>query len=98
MGTVRAVGLIAIAIVAASCSPGPNPGGRPSAVDRAGFDVPAWLADLDAPDLYLTIGGDGAVRVIRGVIAPPSSVDGWPVTLAGSPIDQVIDAIRAVRD
>lgn len=67
--------------------------------ERSGAEIPAWLAGLDRPDIYRTIGIDGAIRVTDGVLDPPTYEDFWTRSLAGMPIDQVADEVsRAVGD
>ena len=51
--------------------------------DRAGAEVPEWLADLDRSDIYRTIGADGAVRVVDGALQPTPYSETWDSTLAG---------------
>lgn len=63
--------------------------------DLTGEQVPGWRAGIDRPDVYKTIGGDGAMRVVNGRIEPPPYVDGWPTALRGAGIEQVKDQIRA---
>jgi hypothetical protein len=56
---------------------------------------PGWSARKDLASIYKTIGGDGAMRIINGRMAPPSYVDGWPAALRGAEIQTVLDAIGA---
>ena len=58
-------------------------------------EVPGWSARKDLADVYKTIGGDGAMRVVNGKIEPPPYIDGWPTALRGAGIEQVKDQIRA---
>ena len=57
--------------------------------DRAGTEVPDWLADLDRPDIYRTIGADGAVRVVDGVLEPMPGTETWNSTLEDRTVDDL---------
>jgi len=58
--------------------------------DRAGTEVPAWLADLDRSDIYRTIGADGAVRVVDGVLQTAPYSESWNSSLNGLTIDDLV--------
>ena len=57
-------------------------------------ETPGWSTRTDLANVYKTIGGDGAMRVVDGKIAA-AYVDGWPMELRGIGIEQVSDQIRA---
>ena len=65
-----------------------------SYLDLIGDPLPSW-AGIDNIDRYKTIGNDGAMRVVNGLIEPPPYIDGWPTELRGIGIEQVKDQIRA---
>lgn len=58
-------------------------------------DIPGWSNRSDLSDVYKTIGGDGALRIVDGRIEAPSYVDGWPTALEDAPIASVVTQIRA---
>ncbi len=63
---------------------------------RAGGDIPKGFEALNSKAIYRTIGGDGAVRIEQGVLAPPPYVDGWPLALKGVPLTGVEAQIRSL--
>lgn len=63
--------------------------------DRAGGNVPTWLDELNADNLYRTIGGDGAIRVVNGELTPPPYSEGWPAELLGGRLEDVVGLIAA---
>lgn len=58
-------------------------------------EIPGWSDRSDLSDVYKTIGGDGAMRIVDGRVEPPSYIDGWPTALKDAPIESVVTQIRA---
>lgn len=56
---------------------------------RAGTEVPDWLTDLNRPDIYRTIGVDGAVRVVDGVLQPMPYSETWDSNLEGLRVEDL---------
>jgi hypothetical protein len=50
---------------------------------RADAVVPDWLGELDRPDIYRTIGVDGAVRLAYGALTPSPFAETWVSSLDG---------------
>ena len=63
--------------------------------DMSGTAVPAWLAGLDSPDYFRTIGVDGAIRVVEGKLDPPTHEESWTQALKGVSLD---DASQLVAE
>lgn len=57
--------------------------------DMSATEVPSWLKNLDRPDLYRTIGVDGAIRVVDGELDPPTHEESWATSLKGVTLDDV---------
>ena len=57
--------------------------------------IPGWSERKDLGEVYKTIGGDGAMRIVDGRIEPPSYIDGWPTDLREVPVESVLTEIRA---
>lgn len=57
--------------------------------DRAGTEVPDWLATLDRADIYRTIGTDGAVRMVDGTLEPSPYSETWDSTLEGQTVEDL---------
>lgn len=68
-----------------------------SYLELIGGGFPDLEARKDLDSIYRTIGGDGAMRIVAGKMAPSSHVEGWPSTLRGVDLDTVLDRIRAVK-
>lgn len=61
-----------------------------------GAPLPSEYQALDSKEIYRTIGGDGAIRVVAGRMVPPSFVDGWPQDIKEQALDGLLVQIRAV--
>lgn len=57
--------------------------------DRAGTEPPSWLADLYRSDLYRTIGADGAVKVVNGILEPSQYSETWDSSLKGQAVPEL---------
>lgn len=68
-----------------------------SYMDEIGGGFPDFEARKDLDSIYKTIGGDGAMRIVEGKIAPSSYVEGWPNDLRGVDLATVLDRVRAVK-
>lgn len=60
-----------------------------------GDKVAGWSDRTDLANVYKTIGGDGAMRVVNGRVEPPPYVDGWAAELAGRPITDILSEVSA---
>lgn len=61
---------------------------------RAGGDVPEGFTALNSKSIYRTIGGDGAIRIVDGVLRSPEYAEGsWPETVNGADLANIQDQI-----
>lgn len=67
--------------------------------DRAGGELPEWVAPLDRPDLYKTIGIDGALPIegdrVSSVVFE-NDMAAWRLAVAGAPVDDLIAEITEI--
>lgn len=67
-----------------------------TAWDRIDTEVPDWLSELDRPDLYRTIGADGALPLEAGSVSDAVheiDMPSWRLEVAGKDLDTVIAEI-----
>jgi hypothetical protein len=61
--------------------------------DRTDTDVPDWLAGLDRPDLYRTIGAEGGLALVDGVVVDQGVSDAaypaWARRLTGLSLTEI---------
>lgn len=63
--------------------------------ERAGLEVPDWLAATNVADRYRTIAGDGHLRVVDGRVQPPAFMDdAWPAAYRGVPLHEFAALIK----
>jgi hypothetical protein len=67
-------------------------------LEMIGGGFPAFEARDDLHMAYKTIGGDGAIRVVEGRMAPSSFAEGgWPIDLRAVELTTVLARIRAAN-
>ncbi|MFP5343323.1 MAG: hypothetical protein ACLGIJ_10435 [Candidatus Limnocylindria bacterium] len=71
-----------------------------TAWDRIETDVPDWLSELDRPDLFRTIGADGALPLVAGSVSDvvlENDMPSWRLEVAGKDLDAVIAEVVATQ-
>lgn len=65
--------------------------------DRAGGELPEWVAPLDRYDIYRTIGIDGALPLVGDQVSAvvfENDMPRWRLALAGKALDEVMSQIE----